>query len=168
MNQAPQFGVRPLEVDQLRKPLWATDDAIERTGPESPMRKLAKSRKPRRPLEHLEQVRLINWSSDPETLKRYPELEGLAAIPNGGKRTKIVAMKLKAEGVKKGYPDLVLDVARGPYHGWKGELKARGGSAKPDQKTWHERLRRQGYRVDVRIGWEAMRDALIEYLNLEN
>lgn len=153
-----------------RRPLWEIDSPVatvtETTGPESPLREIEKARRPRRALEHIEQVHLIAWASKSETLKQYPELEFLAAIPNGGKRTKVVAMKLKAEGVKRGYPDLVLDVARGGYYGWKGELKVRGGSVKPDQAKWHDQLRRQGYRVDVRLGWEAMRDALVEYLGL--
>jgi hypothetical protein len=147
-----------------RQPLWASQESIDSTGPDSALRELAKAPVRRRSQEHDAQVALIHWASKAETLERYPELDLLAAIPNGGKRTKVVAMKLKAEGVKKGYPDLVLDVARGGYHGWKGELKVRGGSVKPEQAKWHDRLRRQGYRVDVRIGWEAMRDALLEYL----
>ncbi len=145
-----------------RRPLFEVD--IETTGPESPLRELAKKRRPPRALEHQHQVALMQWVE--KNLDRYPELEGLNAIPNGGKRTIVVAKKLKAEGVKAGYPDLVLDVARGSYHGWKGELKVRGGRVKPEQADWHERLRRQGYRVDVRIGWEAMRDALVDYLGL--
>lgn len=146
-----------------RRPLWSIDES---TGPESPLHELATTRARPRPLEHIQQVALFAWSSKPETLAEHPELELLVAIPNGGKRTKVVAMKLKAEGVKKGYPDLVLDVPRGGYHGWKGELKVRGGRVKPEQAQWHDQLRRQGYRVDVRIGWEAMRDALLEYLAL--
>jgi hypothetical protein len=144
----------------------AASEFMHGVGPNSPLLELAKTKARPRSLEHHAQCCLINWANDPKTLAEYPELEWLAAIPNGGKRTKLVAMKLKAEGVKKGYPDLVLDVARGGYHGWKGELKVRGGSVKPDQAKWHDRLRRQGYRVDVRLGWEAMRDALIDYLSL--
>lgn len=140
-----------------RAPLWD----IASTGPESPLRQLPRRGRPRSP-EHDDQVRLFTWAA--ENLKQYPELEMLAAIPNGGKRSKVTAMKLKAEGVKPGYPDLVLDVARGPYHGWKGEMKVRGGSVKPMQAHWHGLLRGQGYRVDVKIGWEAMRDALVTYL----
>ena len=87
-------------------------------------------------------------------------------VPNGGKRTKAVAAKLKATGVRPGYPDLVLDIARGRYHGWRGELKVRGGRLSPLQSDWRNRLVSAGYRVDVVIGWEAMRDRLIDYLNL--
>lgn len=139
---------------------------IENAGPDSPLRALAKARRPPRPLEYLEQVALIAWADDPKTRRRYPELAGLMHVPNGGKRTKAVAAKLKAVGVRPGYPDLVLDVPRERYHGWRGELKVRGGRPSPLQLEWHERLRRQGYRVDVVIGWEAMRDRIVAYLSL--
>lgn len=139
---------------------------LENAGPDSPLRALAKQRATPRPLEFWEQSALINWADDPKTRLRYPELEGLMHVPNGGKRTKAVAAKLKVTGVRAGYPDLVLDVARGRYHGWRGELKARGGRPSPLQHEWHERLRLAGYRVDVVIGWEAMRDRIIDYLSL--
>lgn len=38
-------------------------------------------------------------------------------VPNGGKRSKRVAAGLKHSGVKSGYPDLVIDIARNGYHG---------------------------------------------------
>jgi hypothetical protein len=151
-----------------RPPLFETGSSVatvnELTGPDSPLRETTRRRP--RSLEHQAQVALINWAR--ENVTTYPELELLAAVPNGGKRTKVVAKKLKAEGVKKGYPDLVLDVARGIYHGWKGELKVRGGRLEPEQSELHAKLRSQGYRVDVRIGWEAMRDAIIDYLTEES
>ena len=41
-----------------------------------------------------------------------PDLELLHAIPNGGKRDKVTAAKLKAEGVKAGIPDIFLPVPK--------------------------------------------------------
>src|SRR5437870_1942292 len=90
---------------------------IDAAGPDSPLRQLVRSRRPPRPLEFFEQSALIRWADDPMTRVEYPELVGLMHVPNGGKRTKAVAAKLKATGVRAGYPDLVLDVARGLYHG---------------------------------------------------
>ena len=54
----------------------------------------------------------VNWMSG-----KYPELEMLFHIPNGGKRNKLEAIRLKREGVRAGVPDLFLPVARGKYHG---------------------------------------------------
>ena len=73
------------------------------------------------PTEHEEQVALFQWAAANEA--QYPSLAMLAAIPNGGYRPMTTAAMLKAEGVKAGYPDILLDVARGPYHGLRIELK---------------------------------------------
>jgi hypothetical protein len=116
--------------------------------------------------EHQEQCNLIDWCE--KNAGRYPDLAWVAAVPNGGKRTIGTARKLKKEGVRAGYPDLLLDIARGPYHGWRGELKKHGGVVnKKTQQPWHDRLRAQGYRVDVCIGWEAMARALCAYLGID-
>ena len=63
--------------------------------------------------EHQEQCALMDWARLSE--KRYPELKWLFAVPNGGKRSKAVAGKLKASGVKPGVLDLNLPVRRGLF-----------------------------------------------------
>jgi len=68
------------------------------------------------------QIALFQWVS--YQLKRYPELELLYHIPNGGYRYKTTARRLKAEGVKAGVPDICLPVPRGGYHGLYIEMKA--------------------------------------------
>lgn len=138
-------------------------ELAEKAGPDSPLHELAPRRRPVEH-EHNDQVELIKWAE--ANVAAIPALEMLIAMPNGGKRGKLTAVKLKREGVKAGYPDLLLDVARGGFHGWRGELKAKRGSVKPKQREWHERLREQGYRVDVAFSWEAMRDNILHYLNL--
>lgn len=132
---------------------------------------MIRTRRPRRvalpreliPTEHQEQAALVEWAE--RAHGTHPELRLLAAVPNGGARHKAVAAKLKAEGVRPGYPDLLLDVARGGFHGLRIELKRRdGGRVSEDQSWWHERLRIRGYRVEVCRGWEAARDVILEYL----
>lgn len=63
------------------------------------------------PTEAEEQATLFSWAA----MKRgkYPELDLLFHIPNGGSRGKAEAARFKAEGVKPGVPDLFLPVARG-------------------------------------------------------
>ena len=59
--------------------------------------------------EGLEQAALIK-----EISLRYPAAAKLIYhVPNGGHRHKLVASKLKEQGVKAGVPDLVLPMARG-------------------------------------------------------
>lgn len=118
-------------------------------------------------LEWQEAERLIDWV-DGEGVRLYRELAYFYAVPNGGFRHKAVAGKMKAQGVRAGVLDFNLDVARGPYHGLRIELKRRvGGTVSLAQKAWIAELTHQGYLVVVCRGWEEARDRLVDYLNAE-
>ena len=54
------------------------------------------------PYETLEQQALFDWAK----ISGIPDLDLLHAIPNGGHRNKATAGRLKAEGVKRGVPDI--------------------------------------------------------------
>lgn len=117
------------------------------------------------PSEHDEQTALFTWAALNEW--HEPRLALLFAIPNGGHRSKATAGKLKAEGVKAGVPDVFLPA----YHlgreqfGLFVELKrVRGGATSPEQRAWHDRLRRNGYRVEVCKGWTAAAIAICDHL----
>jgi hypothetical protein len=100
--------------------------------------------------------------------KKYPELQLMLAIPNGGHRHKAVAAKMKAEGVKAGVPDIFLPVARGEFHGLFIELKKlKGGRATSAQCIWLEELNNQGYMAVICKGWLAAKNTLENYLNLK-
>ena len=81
--------------------------------------------------EHDEQSAIFEWAALMQGA--YPELGLLFAIPNGGKRDKATAGKLKAEGVKAGVPDMCLPVSNGKYHGLFIELKV--GENNPTDKS---------------------------------
>ena len=117
--------------------------------------------RPAVPLEHDEQVALVEWMD-----WAHPKVPYFAT-PNGGHRHPAVAAKLKAEGVKAGVPDLCIPVARGGFHGFFLELKrAKGGKLSDDQKAWITELLAQGYEVKVCAGFEAAKAAIEEYLCL--
>lgn len=114
-------------------------------------------------LEHQEQSALIRWAALQS--KVMPELKLLFAIPNGGHRHIVTAVKLKAEGQKAGVPDLMLPVARNGYNGLFIEMKkAKGGTVSAAQKQWHNDLIEQTYKVDVCHGWDQAKAVLTEYL----
>lgn len=121
--------------------------------------------KPRQ-LEHLEAVALATWRD--RQAARFPELELLYAIPNGGQRSKAVAGKMKAEGVKAGVSDYHLPVARGGFFGLWIELKAsdgrREGRASDAQDEWLTSMRAQGHQALVCVGWTAATVAILDYL----
>ena len=58
-------------------------------------------------------------------------------VEHGGKRTKAEAGKLKAKGLKRGWPDIQI-IYRGRVILF--ELKAPGGTRSPEQKLMHARL----------------------------
>ena len=110
--------------------------------------------------EHNEQVALFKWVE----LSGIPELKLLHAVPNGGKRDIVTAIKLRNEGVKPGVPDMFLPVARNGWHGLFIEMKTEEGRLSPLQKEWIAELEKQGYFVAVCRGWEMAKETLKEYL----
>lgn len=119
--------------------------------------------------EHGHQTALFAWSVLQRV--RYPELEHMFAIPNGGSRgddqrsRTIRGAILKAEGVKSGVPDIMLPVCRRGYCGLFIEMKKIGGQLDKNQKDdWHPFLTKQGYCVTTCYGWQQAVQALEWYL----
>lgn len=113
--------------------------------------------------EACEQEALFAWTEYQKS--KYPELELMYHIPNGGSRNKIEAARLKAQGVKPGVPDVCLPVPRGKYHGLYIELKrTQGGRVSNEQFEWLDKLFVYGYAVAVCRGWEAARDVIVKYM----
>jgi VRR-NUC domain len=89
--------------------------------------------------EHDIQVACINWFR-----YQYPK-DLIYAIPNGGKRNKIVAAKLKAEGVLAGVPDLHIPIAKKGFHGLYIEMKAGKNKASDSQIEVMGKLKNEGH-----------------------
>jgi len=104
------------------------------------------------PTEQHEQERLFCWA---ELMGRvHPELWLLNASLNGVRLHRGSRAKAKRCGMKKGYPDIFLPVARGGYHGLFIELKRlKGGRLEPEQAEWKQRLADGGYMAIVAKGW---------------
>lgn len=113
--------------------------------------------------EDLEQEALFEWAQ--MYAHRYPELALMYHIPNGGKRDRITAAKLKRQGVKPGVPDICLPVPRCGFHGLYIELKDRGGRASSAQEEWILALEAQGYRAVICVGWREASDEIHAYLS---
>jgi len=102
------------------------------------------------PTEHAEQVTFLSQFE-----KSYPGVR-IFAVPNGGFRNKSVAVKLKAEGVRKGVPDLFIPA----WNLWIEMKRTKGGSLSPDQKDWISYLESVGHTVIVGKGWQAAIEAV--------
>lgn len=114
--------------------------------------------------EASEQILLIQWCRFNENM--YPGLELIHHIPNGGKRDKLEAIKLKKEGVKSGVPDLSLPVPKGKYNGLYIEMKYNGNKPTVKQKEWIKKLNEQGYYATVCDGFEEAKEMIINYMTI--
>jgi hypothetical protein len=54
-----------------------------------------------------EYFKILAWNES-----KFPELKYIFAIPNGGKRSIGVAVKMKREGVKRGVPDIFVPIPK--------------------------------------------------------
>lgn len=143
--------------------------------------------------EHTEQVAVIQWAAwkvfegrrcvrdevsngcardgcarDGEQVRsRWEDLDLLFAVPNGGERDRIVAGRMKAEGVRSGVPDLCLPVARGGFFGLWIEMKRfDGGQVSSSQEKFLQALASRGHAVAVCYGAEQAIQVLIRYLGM--
>lgn len=113
-------------------------------------------------IEDNEQMVLFRWAQFQSG--KYPELELMFHVPNGGRRDKREAARFKAMGVKPGVSDIFLPVARGVYHGLFIEMKAPDGRASAEQKKFINAVREQGYRAEVCFGWEQASQVILDYI----
>lgn len=101
------------------------------------------------PLESDVQREIIQWSNIYK-YKNNPLSMYIHHSPNGGSRNIIEAVKFKLMGVRAGYPDLIIDIAKGGYHGMRVELKRyEEEKTSPNQKIALRLLLEEGYYVVV-------------------
>lgn len=96
----------------------------------------------------------------------------LYAVPNGamygtGVSKLIRAKILKLEGLRNGWPDLGLDVARGRFHGMRIEMKLPTTNTSPDQDAIHALLKEQGYCVGVTRTFMEFTASVEAYLSIK-
>lgn len=115
--------------------------------------------------EHYLQMAVFAWGQGLSS--KHPELLNLFAIPNGGHRHILTALKLKREGVQAGVPDLFLAVPNKKFHGLFIELKVNKNKLSLSQKNWHERLADAGYSVATCYTLDTAQKTIISYLKNE-
>ena len=119
--------------------------------------------KPKVATEAEEQAALFRWAQ--YSKGKYPQLELMFAIPNGGSRNLIEARHLKEQGVKAGVPDICLPVPNLKYTALYIELKRKkGGRVSEEQRGWIAALNRVGCRAVVCKGFDEARDEILNYL----
>jgi hypothetical protein len=114
--------------------------------------------------EHQTQAAFAHWCQ--MQAKNIPELDLASAIPNGGQRHLLVAVKLKKEGVKAGEPDWQWPVARGGFIGLAIEFKDGSGNPSQAQRERIAARQRAGWCVCVCWDWEAAARTVQGYAGL--
>ena len=110
--------------------------------------------------EHTMQVMAVYWFR-----YQYPECL-LLAVPNGGQRNKIVAAKMKAEGVLAGTPDIFIPEPRNGFHGLWIEFKFGKNKLTDSQSYVIGKLRKNGYRCEVCYSLEEFLTIVDNYLKI--
>lgn len=95
------------------------------------------------PTEHWIQSKFFDWA------RLHPVARRAYAIPNGGKRGRTEASRLKGEGVRSGVLDVHLPVPRGGCAGLWIEFKSASGALSPEQRDEIPALVADGFAVAV-------------------
>ena len=120
--------------------------------------------------EYQEQVKVFEWAEI--AVSEFPELEMLTGSLNGVRLSIGAAVKAKKAGLKRGYPDIGLDVRRSSrleplrqFGGLRIELKKENsGKLSIDQVWWLNKLRDQGYLAVVCHGAAKAIPTITSYL----
>lgn len=112
--------------------------------------------------EHDTQSAFFQWAAH----QRFPGIELLHAIPNGGQRHPVVGAKLRNEGVKPGVPDVSWPVARGGFIGLAIEFKHGDGNPSKEQRDRVTQLQIAGWCVAICWDWQAAARMLMGYAGM--
>jgi len=124
-----------------------------------------------RHIEHQHQVALISWArrtrvpDADDVMPKAVIADYLLAIPNGGHRNVMEAVRLKREGVKAGVSDLLLPLQRQGYGGLWLELKAPGNKPTKHQRSWLDIMTVAGYRAEWADDWVKASMIILDYVS---
>lgn len=90
----------------------------------------------------------------------------LFAVPNGGSRNALEAVRLRREGVTAGVSDLLLLIPSGKYHGLCIEMKYGRNGQSEHQAEWQRLVEEQGYKYVVCRSLEEFQTRVTDYLAL--
>lgn len=104
--------------------------------------------------------------SEQEVVVEYCDLRDIPIvhIPNEGKRSKNYGAQMKRAGLRKGFPDLFLPLARRGFHGFFIEMKFDRGKVSQSQITWLKKLKGEGYATAVCYGADEAIKLINKYI----
>lgn len=96
---------------------------------------------------------------------QYPDLAPLLfAVPNGGRRGKLEASIMKAEGVVAGVADMILLTSRGGFASLCIEFKTEAGRQSTAQRAWEQAATAAGNKYAVVRSIEDFIETVTAYL----
>jgi len=115
--------------------------------------------------EHDEQTALFLWASSAYALQKWPQIERMFAVPNGGYRSKKTAGAMKMEGQKSGVPDILLPFSVGGFVGLIFEMKYQTNTCSQEQVGWLNYFNQQNWLVGVCYSYENAKVLIERYLS---
>lgn len=114
----------------------------------------------------------INLTEDAvtEAIVDYCKKRGIliAHVPNEGKRSLQYGVRLKRMGMQKGFPDFIIPIPKGKYHGLYIEVKVNNNTTTADQKKWLTQLHSNGYAATTCWGIDEGMAVVNRYLRGED
>lgn len=112
--------------------------------------------------EHSDQVLLVMH------LRTFYPAVLVVAVPNGATVGGLQRVRLVAEGLLPGFPDLCVLEPRGGFHGLFVEMKSLKATAvvSEAQRRVHKQLLSRNYKVLVCYGYHAAKAQVVKYLEL--
>lgn len=95
---------------------------------------------------------------------KIPDERALMAFPMQGRRTIQAGRRLKAEGMRKGLPDMFLALPTTESAGLWLELKATGGKPSPEQVQFGQMLVALGYDFQICYGFDCTVEAITRHV----
>lgn len=97
---------------------------------------------------------------------QYPECRLLLfSVPNGGRRDKVTAAILKAEGAVAGVADAILLLPRHGYASLCIEFKTPKGRQSDNQKAWQKAVEENGSKYVVVHSFDEFKREIENYIN---
>lgn len=113
---------------------------------------------------HIQQA-IVKWARFQACT--LPELQLLYAVPNGANVSTPNRIRLVAEGLRKGIPDLHLPIARGEFNSLYIEVKTEKGKLSKDQEEMFNQLELFGNKVVIVRSLFQGIHVLTTYLSLD-
>lgn len=107
------------------------------------------------------QTACVNWFRF-----SFPQFKMLLfAIPNGGHRNILTAMRMKREGVISGVPDLFLSIGRNGFNGFYIEMKQGKGTLTENQEIFFQQAKKHNYKCEVITSLDQFIREITFYIN---